>query len=114
MKAMVFGGMDGIITVFSVVASVNGANLSTSIIFVLGFANLIAAAISMGFGEYVGDIAEKQFIAHEREREMWEFENCPEVRISVCACEGEIKKKKRAGETRRDKARREEEAKRKR
>lgn len=34
-KAAVFGGLDGIITTFAVVASVTGANLSTSVVIIM-------------------------------------------------------------------------------
>lgn len=45
MKAMVFGAMDGIMTTFAVVAGVAGANLKTSVVLILGIANLIANGV---------------------------------------------------------------------
>jgi hypothetical protein len=38
----VYGGIDGAVTTFAVVAGVVGAQLSTSTILILGFANLLA------------------------------------------------------------------------
>ena len=44
-KSIVFGGLDGIITTFSTIASVAGGNLSIPVVITLGFANLIADGI---------------------------------------------------------------------
>lgn len=73
-KAMVFGGLDGIITTFAVVASASGANLSSGIVIIMGFSNLIADGISMGFGEYVSMQSEKEYVQSERNREEWEYD----------------------------------------
>eukprot|EP00054_Salpingoeca_dolichothecata_P004781 m.31849 g.31849 ORF g.31849 m.31849 type:complete len:409 (-) comp14853_c0_seq2:123-1349(-) len=81
-KAAVFGGLDGIITTFAVVASVNGADLSTGVVVVMGFANLFADGLSMGFGEFLSEQSEQQYTVSERRREEWEFDNYPEGEIS--------------------------------
>ncbi len=44
---MVFGSIDGIITIFAIVAGVYGAGVSAGLLLVLGFANLFAKAFSM-------------------------------------------------------------------
>lgn len=44
----IYGANDGIITTFAVVAGVVGASLATSVILILGFANLLADGVSMG------------------------------------------------------------------
>ena len=49
-KSIVYGGLDGIITTFAVVAGVAGAALQPGIVLILGFANLIADGISMAIG----------------------------------------------------------------
>ena len=54
----VYGGIDGAVTTFAVVAGVEGASLSTGIILVLGFANLFADGFSMAVGKYSSDKAE--------------------------------------------------------
>jgi len=74
-KAAVFGGLDGIITTFAVVASVTGANLSAGVVIIMGFANLLADGLSMGVGEYLSGVSELQFAQAERQREEWETEN---------------------------------------
>jgi VIT1/CCC1 family predicted Fe2+/Mn2+ transporter len=50
---LVFGANDGIITTFAVVSGVVGADLSHTIIVILGFANLFADGISMGASNYL-------------------------------------------------------------
>ncbi|CBZ50849.1 putative integral membrane protein [Neospora caninum Liverpool] len=77
-KAVVFGGLDGIVTIFAIVAGCVGADLSCSQVLMVGLGNLLADAISMGFGEYVSAAAEKDFVEAEKQREEWEVENCPE------------------------------------
>lgn len=77
-KSFVYGGLDGIITTFAVVAGVAGAHLSSGVILVLGAANLIADGISMAFGDYLSTKAEREFMATERAREAWEAHNYPE------------------------------------
>ncbi len=51
----VYGGIDGAVTTFAVVAGVAGAELSTAIILILGFANLFADGFSMSIGKYLSD-----------------------------------------------------------
>lgn len=53
----VYGGMDGAVTTFAVVAGVEGASLSVPIILILGFANLFADGFSMSVGKYSSDKA---------------------------------------------------------
>ena len=45
---LVFGANDGIITTLAVVSGVVSASLSTKVILILGFANLLADGVSMG------------------------------------------------------------------
>lgn len=76
-----FGGLDGIITTFSTIASVAGGALPVEVVITLGFANLIADGISMGVGDGLSSKAEYDFIMSERKREVWEFDNHPEGEI---------------------------------
>ena len=76
---IVLGGIDGIITTFAVISSVEGAKLSPGVILVLGFANLFADAISLAVGNYLGAKSEREYQHSEREREAWEIENLPEL-----------------------------------
>lgn len=49
----VYGGTDGAITTFAIVAGALGASLSSSIVLILGFANLFADGFSMAVSNYL-------------------------------------------------------------
>jgi VIT1/CCC1 family predicted Fe2+/Mn2+ transporter len=68
-RDFVYGGIDGAITTFAVVAGVVGASLSTSVILILGIANLIADGFSMAASNYSGTKTVADEIARAREIE---------------------------------------------
>lgn len=74
----VYGGIDGAVTTFAVVAGVVGAHLSTPIILILGFANLLADGFSMSVGKYLSDKAELDRMGRIREKEKRDIELRPE------------------------------------
>lgn len=80
-KSIVFGGLDGIITTFSIVAAVAGASLSPEIVIMMGFANLLSDGISMDLGDYLSESAEIEYTRSERDREQWEIKNVPEKEL---------------------------------
>ena len=55
----VYGGIDGVITTFAVVAWSAGAALSPHIVIILGLANLLADGFSMSIGYYLSSSSEK-------------------------------------------------------
>lgn len=77
-KSLIYGGLDGIITTFAVVAGVAGASLSPSVVLILGFANLVGDGLSMAIGDYLSTKAETEYKQEERKREAWEVEHYPE------------------------------------
>ena len=77
-KSLIYGGLDGIITTFAVVAGVAGADLAAGVVLILGFANLIADGLSMAIGDFLSTKAEQEYKQTERVRETWEVENYPE------------------------------------
>ncbi|MDZ7315135.1 MAG: VIT1/CCC1 transporter family protein [candidate division KSB1 bacterium] len=77
-KSLVYGGLDGIITTFAVVAGVAGASLSSGVALILGVANLVADGLSMAVGDYLSTRAENEYKAAERQREAWEVAHFPE------------------------------------
>eukprot|EP00542_Grammatophora_oceanica_P011812 CAMPEP_0194045484 /NCGR_PEP_ID=MMETSP0009_2-20130614/16813_1 /TAXON_ID=210454 /ORGANISM="Grammatophora oceanica, Strain CCMP 410" /LENGTH=257 /DNA_ID=CAMNT_0038690347 /DNA_START=142 /DNA_END=915 /DNA_ORIENTATION=+ len=81
LKPMIFGGLDGILTSFAIVAGAAGGHLSTGVVLILGFSNIFADALSMGVGEFLSSKAENEWILSERRREAWEMENYPEGEI---------------------------------
>lgn len=56
----VYGGIDGIVTTFAVVAGSAGAGLDASVVIILGFANLFADGFSMGVASYLSTKSEKE------------------------------------------------------
>lgn len=74
----VYGGIDGAVTTFAVVAGVAGAELSTSVVLILGFANLFADGFSMAVSKYSSDRAEQQRIQKVREKIDRAIHNSPE------------------------------------
>ena len=75
---LVYGGIDGCITTFAVVAGAMGANLETSIIVILGLANLIADGFAMSVGAYLSAQSEKKMYQKHLKTEFWEVDNTPE------------------------------------
>eukprot|EP00457_Paulinella_chromatophora_P014616 gb/GEZN01015069.1/.p1 GENE.gb/GEZN01015069.1/~~gb/GEZN01015069.1/.p1 ORF type:complete len:273 (+),score=41.33 gb/GEZN01015069.1/:28-846(+) len=73
-KSIVFGGLDGIITTFAVIASATGAGKSIEVILLLGWASLLADALSMGLGDYISEKAEGEYVSSEQKRERREVE----------------------------------------
>jgi hypothetical protein len=45
LKPVIFGGMDGILTSFAIVAGAAGGGLSPQVVLVLGFSNIFADAL---------------------------------------------------------------------
>ncbi len=75
----VYGGIDGAVTTFAVVAGAAGANLESSIVIILGFANLIADGFAMSVGSYLSNKSEIQNYNKHKQIEYWEVDNLPEV-----------------------------------
>lgn len=59
LREFVYGGIDGAITTFAVVAGATGAGFSAAVVIVLGVANLIADGLSMSVGSYLSSKAEQ-------------------------------------------------------
>lgn len=58
LRDWIYGGFDGTITTFAIVAGVVGASMPGSVVLVLGLANLIADGFAMGAGNYSATKAE--------------------------------------------------------
>ncbi|HAW18921.1 MAG TPA: hypothetical protein DCX14_01960, partial [Flavobacteriales bacterium] len=77
----VYGGIDGCVTTFAVVAGSEGAGLGTEVVIILGCANLIADGFSMSVGAYLSSKSEKARYSKERQNEYWEIENKRESEV---------------------------------
>ncbi|MDH3651877.1 MAG: VIT1/CCC1 transporter family protein [Saprospiraceae bacterium] len=75
----VYGGIDGSVTTFAVVAGSVGAGLESAIIIILGFANLLADGFAMSVGAYLSSKSVQANYEKHRKTEYWEIENMPDV-----------------------------------
>ncbi len=78
LRDWVFGGIDGAITTFAIVAGVVGAALSANIVIILGVANLIADGISMAAGNYSATKTEIDELERTRQMEERHIEVDPD------------------------------------
>ncbi|MEQ9167865.1 MAG: VIT1/CCC1 transporter family protein [Fulvivirga sp.] len=77
----VYGGIDGVITTFAVVAGAAGANAELYWVLIFGFANLIADGFSMSVGNYFSVKANRDNYDKHRKIEYWEIENLREREV---------------------------------
>jgi len=71
LRDWVYGGIDGTVTTFAIMAGVVGASLSANVVVILGIANLLADGFSMAAANYTGTKAEHdeyQQLRHMEER----------------------------------------------
>ncbi|MEM1050332.1 MAG: VIT1/CCC1 transporter family protein [Pseudomonadota bacterium] len=77
-RDFVYGGIDGAVTTFAIVAGVVGAALAGKIVVILGIANLLADGFSMAAGNYSGTKADRDRIAQLKLVEADHVANQPE------------------------------------
>lgn len=77
LEDFVYGGIDGTVTTFAVVAGVHGASLATGIVVVLGLANLFADGFAMAVGNFLSTRARDLQFDRAEAREKWEMDNLP-------------------------------------
>ena len=75
----VYGGIDGCVTTFAVVAGSVGAGLDSAVIIILGFANLLADGFAMSVGAYLSTKSEQDNYHKHKQVEYWEVDNLPEL-----------------------------------
>ncbi len=84
LKQIVYGGNDGIVTTFAIVAGFAGSSLDgvaeigAIAVLVFGLANLFADGISMGLGEYLSLRSQHDLYHARRESELREIQTNPE------------------------------------
>ena len=74
----VYGGIDGCVTTFAVVAGATGAHFHPNIIIILGLANLLADGLFMSIGSYLSSKADAHHYQKHKRFEYWSIENKPE------------------------------------
>lgn len=77
----VYGGIDGAITTFAVVAGAAGANADLVWVLIFGFANLLADGFSMSVGNYFATKTERENFEKHKAIEYWEVENLREKEV---------------------------------
>jgi VIT1/CCC1 family predicted Fe2+/Mn2+ transporter len=77
----VYGGIDGSVTTFAVVAGAIGANFDMDVIIILGLANLLADGFSMSVGSYLSAKSNNEHYEKHKKIEYWEIENMRESEI---------------------------------
>jgi VIT1/CCC1 family predicted Fe2+/Mn2+ transporter len=78
LRDWVYGGIDGAVTTFAIVAGVVGAELSNRVVLILGAANLVADGFSMAASNYSGTKTEHEELAQLRAIEERHIELVPE------------------------------------
>jgi VIT1/CCC1 family predicted Fe2+/Mn2+ transporter len=85
-KEVIYGGIDGIVTTFAVVAGFAGAalsegtvvQLSFAVVLLFGLANLFADAASMGLGNFLSVRSEKDLYSVERLKQLHRLQTQPD------------------------------------
>lgn len=85
LKEIVYGGNDGIVTTFAIVAGFAGAGAEGAAavggvaVLLFGLANLFADATAMGLGAFLSVRSEQDVYKATREKELYEIEHNPEM-----------------------------------
>jgi vacuolar iron transporter family protein len=78
LRAAVLGANDGLVSNFSLVMGVAGANLEPKTILLTGMAGLLAGAISMALGEWLSVQSSRELYQRQLQIEQTELETAPE------------------------------------
>ena len=78
LRDFIYGAIDGIVTTFAIVSGVAGAGLESSIVIILGIANLLGDGFSMAASNYLGILAEQQMQQRIRRHEQTHIAQYPE------------------------------------
>lgn len=73
-KQIVYGGMDGVISTFAIIAASIGSDVDNKKVIILAIANVIADGLSMGFSDFISSYSERRYILAEKEKENIQYE----------------------------------------
>lgn len=76
-REVVFGVNDGLVSITGIIVGVTSSRLSSNQIIISGLAAVIAAAVSMGLGQYLSTVAQNEYFLAERKREYREVSEVP-------------------------------------
>ena len=74
----VYGGIDGAVTTFAVVAAAAGAELGAGVVLILGISNMLADGLSMSVGSFLSTKSDCEHYDHIRSQEIAETKKFPE------------------------------------
>src|SRR5206468_3472827 len=78
LRAAAFGANDGLVSNFSLVMGIAGANVEPDFVLLTGIAGLLAGASSMAAGEYISVKSQRELYEQQIELERQELEMSPE------------------------------------
>jgi VIT1/CCC1 family predicted Fe2+/Mn2+ transporter len=81
-REVVFGAQDGILTTLGIITGVGVAEGERSAVIISGFLALLAGALSMGVGEFLGRKAEREVVAATIEMEKREMAADPQAEFA--------------------------------
>ncbi|MBP9699902.1 VIT1/CCC1 transporter family protein [Candidatus Woesebacteria bacterium] len=86
LKEIVYGGNDGIITTFAVVAGFTGAAVDVRIlpvftVLLFGFANLFADGVSMALGDLLSSRSQSDVYSNEKQKELKKIRDNPDAQF---------------------------------
>jgi len=81
-REIVFGMQDGILTTLGIITGVGVAELDRAAVFISGFLALLAGALSMGVGEYLGRKSEREVVQATIDMEKREMAEDPQGEFS--------------------------------
>lgn len=74
-KNIIYGGIDGIITMFNIIAGIKGGGLKYYVILIVGVAALFSDAVSMGFSSFLSEKAHNIFLKKKGRKQENENDN---------------------------------------
>ena len=78
LRDLIFGLNDGVVSNFSLISGVAGADVSHRVVLLAGVAGLLAGAVSMAAGAYLSVKSHREVVAEEVRREAEEIDYAPE------------------------------------
>ena len=82
LRPIVFGAVDGLVTIGSLIAGVGGSGLGRTALILTGLAGLVAGSVSMATGEYISVANQNELVASEVDVERDRHARFPEAELA--------------------------------
>lgn len=76
-REVVFGVNDGLVSITGIIVGVTASHMASHQIIIAGLAAVLAAAVSMGLGQYLSTVAQNEYFLAEQSREYREVAEVP-------------------------------------